>query len=164
MIDPRYTDSEELKKVKDLPVLAPSGGAAGGGMPPGGDSNSARGMNPDDLFYLRFKGRITGPLDWKSLQNRLQQGSLSGYEISTDGRTWKPVAEFFNMPSNVNSPTEVGRWHYQQHDGSQCGPLSLAVMQNLIEQGDIVRSTLIWENGLSDWTRAEFVPEFTPLF
>jgi len=158
-----------------------------------------------ELYYIRFKGRVTGPLDKEDIQKRAQEGMLSRFhELSVDARIWKKAAEFeefFSIPSNiddllsdetvaaspleptiepiletsgtqgpfveatvVNAPTEVGRWHYQQHNGSQCGPLSFAVIQNLIEQGDIVSSTLIWASGLSGWTQAQFVPEFTPLF
>ena len=158
-----------------------------------------------ELFYIRFKGRVTGPLDKEDIQKRAQEGLLSRFhELSADGVQWKKAAEFtefFTIPSDIssllspeesadstsepgtepfletteapgtfgettviNAPTEVGRWHYQQHNGSQCGPLSFAVIQNLIEQGDIVSSTLIWANGLSGWTQAQFVPEFTPLF
>jgi len=89
---------------------------------------------------------------------------------SSSEPTTEPIFETSEAPgpfveiNTINAPTEVGRWHYQQHNGSQCGPLSFAVIQNLIEQGDIVSSTLIWANGLSGWTQAQFVPEFTPLF
>ncbi len=164
-----------------------------------------------DLFYIRFKGRVTGPFQKEEMQKRAKEGLLSRFhEMSTDGQYWKKAADFsdlWSIPSNVNSllaaeeieeplPESViapsvpepileaavapdpfagmpvantpaqthTQWHYQQQNGHQCGPLPITVMQNLIRQGDIVRSTLVWANSLSDWTQAQYVPEFGPLF
>ena len=164
-----------------------------------------------ELFYIRFKGRVTGPFQKEEIQKRAKEGLLSRFhEMSTDAQLWKKAALFsdlWSIPSDVNSllepeavadplpepviaqtvpqpileapvtpdpfaelpvaktPSQAEKqWHYQQRNGNQCGPLPITVMQNLIRQGDIVPSTLIWANGLSDWTQAQFVPEFTPLF
>jgi hypothetical protein len=164
-----------------------------------------------DLFYIRFKGRVTGPFQKEDIQKRAKEGMLSRFhDLSTDGQLWKKAADvpdLWSIPSDVNSliePEEVAvplpdpvitqttseptipapvtpgpfagipvisaptqshtQWHYQQRNGHQCGPLPIAVMQNLIRQGDIVRSTLIWANGFSDWTEVQDVPDFSSLF
>jgi hypothetical protein len=206
-----------------------------------------------DLFYIRFKGRVTGPFQKEEIQKRAKEGMLSRFhDMSTDGQLWKKAAEFsdlWSIPSDVNSllapeksdvplpepvitqttpaptittpvtpdlwsiPSDVNsllapeksdvplpepvitqttpaptittpvtldpfaglqsnstptqsniQWHYQGRNGDQCGPLPITVMQNLIRQGDIVRSTLIWANGFLDWTEAQYVPQLSSLF
>jgi hypothetical protein len=164
-----------------------------------------------DLFYIRFKGRVTGPFQKEEIQKRAKEGMLSRFHaMSTDGQLWKKAAEFsdlWSIPSDVNSllapeksdvplpepvitqtkpaptittpvtpdpfagipvigaPTQSNiQWHYQGRNGDQCGPLPITVMQNLIRQGDIVRSTLIWANGFLDWTEAQYVPQLSSLF
>ena len=164
-----------------------------------------------ELFYIRFKGRVTGPFQREDMQKRAKEGALSRFhEVSTDGQLWKKAADFtdlWGIPSDINSliaPEEVNdpqpepaitpiaeepislaavtsdpfpsmpvantpaptqqQWHYQQSNGFQCGPLPVSVIHNLIQQGDIVSTTLVWTNGLSDWTQANLVAEFTPLF
>ena len=173
-----------------------------------------------ELFYIRFKGRITGPFQKEEMRKRAQERLLSRFhDISTDGTVWKKASAFgelFSIPSDVNEllapevipksfsqpfatqpatdpfaaqpaleailetplasessaempvikSTEpvLEQWHYQQRSGSQCGPLPFSVMQNLIQQGDIARSTLIWSKGLKEWQEAQYVAEFTSLF
>jgi len=71
----------------------------------------------------------------------------------------------FSQIPKTGTPVQSNKqWHYQQASGDQCGPLPISVVQNLIQQGDIVRNTLVWADGLSDWTQAQYVPEFTTLF
>ena len=161
-----------------------------------------------ELFYIRFKGRITGPFPTAEMHKRAKEGSLSRFhEISKDGQIWKKAGIFsdlWSIPSSIDSllaPQDVGpvvtqpdfgktasewvqdtpdpfaqipktgtpvqpdkQWHYQQGSGDQCGPLPISVMKNLIQQGDIVPDTLVWADGLSDWTQAQYIPEFTTLF
>ena len=78
--------------------------------------------------------------------------------------TTVPAEPVVEQPVVSAASESLAQWHYQQRSGSQCGPLPFAVMQNLVQQGDIGRSTLIWSNNMSDWTQAQYVPEFTSLF
>ncbi|MCS7005488.1 MAG: SPFH domain-containing protein [Cytophagales bacterium] len=48
--------------------------------------------------------------------------------------------------------------------GQQSGPYSLEVLSNMAKQGTINGQTLVWKQGMSNWTPAHQVPDLTPIF
>jgi hypothetical protein len=49
-------------------------------------------------------------------------------------------------------------------DGKQAGPFTLSGLEEQLEAGSLVRDTLVWTDGLSDWTKADDCGELAPLF
>jgi hypothetical protein len=48
--------------------------------------------------------------------------------------------------------------------GQQVGPLDMNGLRQEIQQGRLLRSTLVWRDGMSSWEPAERVPEVSSLF
>src|SRR5205823_12956403 len=48
--------------------------------------------------------------------------------------------------------------------GKQQGPFDLAALATQAREGTFTRSTLVWKQGMSQWTAAETVPELQNLF
>ncbi|GAA5030291.1 antifreeze protein, type I [Marivirga lumbricoides] len=49
-------------------------------------------------------------------------------------------------------------------NGQQAGPFDMATLQQMINQQQINRDSLVWKQGMSNWTAASQVPEFSTLF
>jgi len=48
--------------------------------------------------------------------------------------------------------------------GHQTGPLDMATLQQQIQSGQIGRDTLVWKDGMANWTKAQDVSEVAGLF
>jgi membrane protease subunit (stomatin/prohibitin family) len=48
--------------------------------------------------------------------------------------------------------------------GAQTGPFDLAALAGKVRDGSLTRTTLVWKEGMAEWTAAERVPELQPLF
>jgi len=48
--------------------------------------------------------------------------------------------------------------------GQPIGPLTIAEISDMIDEGRITRSTLVWTSGMANWMRAGDVPEIAALF
>lgn len=47
-----------------------------------------------ETFFVRFRGRVTGPLSREDLLTQVRSGRISGlHEVSSDGATWKRAIE-----------------------------------------------------------------------
>jgi hypothetical protein len=48
--------------------------------------------------------------------------------------------------------------------GQQQGPFDVAGLQARVRDGSLTRSTLVWKQGMANWSPAETVPELQALF
>ena len=48
-------------------------------------------------------------------------------------------------------------------DGKQTGPFDLTTLAGMARAGLLTRGTLVWKQGMADWTAAEVIPELQPL-
>jgi hypothetical protein len=53
---------------------------------------------------------------------------------------------------------------YVAMDGKQAGPFDLAALEHQAKNGLLLRSSLVWKQGMAAWTPAEAVPELQGLF
>jgi len=60
-------------------------------------------------------------------------------------------------------PLPQEQW-YAGIGGKQVGPLTREQLQNLIQQGQVTRDTLLWKQGLENWKAARDIPEAANLF
>jgi hypothetical protein len=49
-------------------------------------------------------------------------------------------------------------------DGKQAGPFDAAALRQHIETGSVTRDTLVWSEGMADWTAAGHVDAVAKLF
>jgi membrane protease subunit (stomatin/prohibitin family) len=49
-------------------------------------------------------------------------------------------------------------------DGQQAGPFNTDALQQKVKDGQLTRSTLVWKNGMVNWTEAGKLPELNGLF
>ena len=66
--------------------------------------------------------------------------------------------------STAPPPIPKEKLYYLAVDGKQAGPFTLSGLKEQLEAGSLVRDTLVWTDGLSDWTKAENCGELAPLF
>lgn len=48
--------------------------------------------------------------------------------------------------------------------GQQAGPYDMATLQQYVQSGQITRDTLVWKNGMAQWTKAGDVADLANLF
>jgi hypothetical protein len=72
-----------------------------------------------------------------------------------------------NMHNGVNGPPPLNistvQW-YAAINNQQAGPFSEEELGQLAAQGQITGATLVWRQGLSDWVKADTLPELSGLF
>lgn len=49
-------------------------------------------------------------------------------------------------------------------NGQQQGPFDMAALQQMAQQGSFTKQTLVWKQGMANWTPAEQVTELSPVF
>jgi hypothetical protein len=134
-----------------------------------------------EQFYVRIRGRVQGPYDTSKLQSLVRRGQLSRmHEVSNDGSLWRPAAEFpelFTTPvaaqavatatkdhSHQASEIELespaigaSEWYYAVNQ-EQKGPISFDQLKALAQAGVVTASSLVWQEGMAEWTPAQSVP------
>lgn len=53
----------------------------------------------------------------------------------------------------------MANWHYQ-HQGQACGPVDQTHLAALFRNGTLPGDTLVWQNGMAGWLRANMLAEF----
>jgi hypothetical protein len=51
-----------------------------------------------------------------------------------------------------------------EEDGQRKGPFSIDEIEPMIQAEQIIPQTKVWKNGMSDWRRADSVPEIRNMF
>lgn len=128
-----------------------------------------------DRFYVRFQGRVLGPITRDKTLELVKRGQITGqHELSPDGIAWKMAEdfpEFFEKPSfpidrievrPASPPNEVPRVEWYAHcDGINRGPIDEAGMKHWIQSSVVSQDTMVWQSGMLDWSPAAAVrPEW----
>lgn len=123
-------------------------------------------------YYVRARGRISGPFDSSTLQRMARRGMLSRvHEVSTDKLKWTSAAELADVfqvassslaaevaevaaPANGGDPAvgtplppqsaSSGATYYYSQAGSTIGPLSLPVLKALAQNGTLGPADVVW--------------------
>jgi hypothetical protein len=59
-------------------------------------------------------------------------------------------------------PADTTQW-YAEKDGARVGPMPREQLATLVTSGQVTPSTLVWREGMSQWTQASAVPELGDL-
>lgn len=72
----------------------------------------------------------------------------------------------FNPNQNQNTPPPPPpiTQFYVAVNGAQTGPFTEQVLQQMIMQGTLQRTSMVWKNGMAAWAAADQVPEIVRLF
>jgi S1-C subfamily serine protease len=137
----------------------------------------------DSPFYVRSKGKITGPFDLATVQKLARRGTVSRLDdLSRNRVNWEPAS---TMPSlfppepsggdgsaanarpspqvNVPQPPPIQRFFYQK-DGKSVGPVPLPLLQSLARSGQLRADDPVWIDGAESSTPAGAHPELAALF
>ena len=138
-------------------------------------------------YYLRHRGRVTGPHSLGELTQMIRRGSLGrAHDVSRDAVNWTPagnVPELFgsaapqvasasiqSMPAAAPSPQEPAAGPVAeacgmlyQHNGESFGPMHPTLLANLIQNGQLPRDVLVWIDGDTNSYRAADHPMLQPL-
>ncbi len=142
--------------------------------------------DPDNEYYLRSRGRITGPHTLQGLVTLRERRRLGrSDQLSVDPREWfparqlpelfpqtatrrarEPIDEFADLPeepmtgSTENTSTDEGDWFYQQPDGNvEIGPVPYSKVERLVREGTLRSKHQVWRDGWPDWRLIEEVPQ-----
>jgi membrane protease subunit (stomatin/prohibitin family) len=91
-------------------------------------------------------------------------GMAMGYAMANQmGQTMQNAQAAPAAPAGPPPIPTAATW-YAAINNQQVGPLDEAGLQQKVSAGQITRSTLIWKNGMAQWTPAEKVMELGNLF
>jgi membrane protease subunit (stomatin/prohibitin family) len=82
------------------------------------------------------------------------------------------MAQTMSQPANPGTapgpgappPIPQGVSFFVAVNGKQAGPFDLNAIREAINLGQITRQTLVWQQGMANWTAAESVPQLQSLF
>lgn len=135
-------------------------------------------------FYVRAKGRISGPFDVATLQKLVRRGALSrAHEISSDRANWNPAGEFEELfpssrgampepapvqaaavPTTAPAPVPPSGMFYYAQGGRTVGPVSVSVLQSLVLNRTLRPNDLAWRDGSPTAYPAIQIPELAAMF
>jgi membrane protease subunit (stomatin/prohibitin family) len=78
------------------------------------------------------------------------------------GQTQNPAG--FNPQQGVPPPMPPQSMYHVALGGVQQGPFPVAQMQQMAQQGQLTRDTLVWTAGMAGWAAANSVPQLSQLF
>lgn len=136
-------------------------------------------------YYIRARGKITGPFDLNALQKLVRRGSLSRiHEVSSDRISWASAGDFGELfttrVSNAeadHSTTEhsqsatgqspagatTTKYFYVQN-GVTIGPVPLAVLVSLTQNGTLRPEDFCWQEGSEMALPASHLPALAAVF
>jgi hypothetical protein len=135
--------------------------------------------DPGDEWYVRSRGKVLGPFDFRQLEILRNQKRLAKFdEVSRgDRRSWAVASTFpelFPTAGSVGAAPDAGAgegdysiealpeieppsWYYMTPQGSS--PLmTLSGMIRLVGSGVVQPETLVWTADMPDWMPARSVP------
>ena len=132
-----------------------------------------------DRIYIRFKGRVLGPLTHEKASELVKRGQITRqHELSPDGNEWQSASEFKDLfPDKAGSrlgvknddsykiqsdtvapellkPTAGALQWYAHFDGANQGPADDLSVKNWVAIGKVTQDTLVWRQGMENWIAA----------
>ncbi len=101
-------------------------------------------------------------------------GASTGMGLGAGFAMAGQMANMYNQPQNQGGGQQQGPGgpppvpqavqFYLAVNGAQQGPYDMAGLQQQVQSGQLTRETLVWKNGMANWTKAGEVAELAPLF
>lgn len=114
------------------------------------------------VWHYAVGERSEGPVPEEDLRARLGRGEIEGdtpvWREGLPGWTTAREAGLVAPEAGLEPPAAPeapdAPWHYATADGQQ-GPVPEAHLRAWLDRGDLPRDTLVWREGLPEWTSAE---------
>jgi len=135
-----------------------------------------------EAYYIRSRGKISGPFDLGGLQKQVRRGSLSRmHEVSSDRISWASAGDFGELfsaraanveasaehsPSPVTQSTATvatAKYFYVQN-GITVGPVPLPVLVSLTQNGTLRSEDFCWQEGSEMALPASHLPALAAVF
>ena len=138
-------------------------------------------MPDQQVFRLRWRGRVSGPHSLEQLKGMLARNDVSLMHEVQVKQLWLPLEEFLATTANEKSgklsvsnpsgasqtqsvgdklPSPRAERFYVVQSGQQQGPYPLNVLIELAAAGFLSADDLAWKEGLQDWMPlARLVPD-----
>ena len=93
--------------------------------------------------------------------------------MALGGAVGQNIAGTMNGIMNNNIPNENNKMtpppipttkYYVADKGQQTGPFDKETLKKMVEEGKLKKESLVWKEGMSDWTRVDLVDELKDLF
>ncbi|MGE3819805.1 MAG: DUF4339 domain-containing protein [Isosphaeraceae bacterium] len=125
-------------------------------------------------YYVRDRGRVTGPYSFAALQQLVKRSSISRItRVSTDPAdpmSWvaaDSIPDLFRgrrrgdpVPDRDPNPIEEpAHWHYVSNGLDTAGPVTASSLKALFQSGQAPADTLVWRDGFDSWQSAATIPE-----
>jgi hypothetical protein len=143
-------------------------------------------------YYVRARGRISGPFDPVALQRMVRRGVLSRvHEVSTDKLKWVAAAELAEVfeaahpsrdaaqheadgpstattvvpaaPAVSRTDQNLASYYYSQ-GGTAIGPMSLPVLKALAQNGTLRANDMVWKEDAEIATPAYQLTQLAGIF
>ena len=93
--------------------------------------------------------------------------------MALGGAVGQNIAGTMNGIMNNNIPNENNKMtpppipttkYYVADKGQQTGPFDKETLKKMVEEGKLKKESLVWKEGMSDWTRVDLIDELIDLF
>lgn len=101
-------------------------------------------------------------------------GAAAGMGLGAGFAMAGQMANMYNQPQNQPGggqpapggppPVPQAVQYYMAVNGAQQGPYDVGALNAQVQNGQLTRETLVWKNGMANWTKAGEVAELAPLF
>ena len=132
-----------------------------------------------EYWYIRNRGRITGPFSTTQLENFRRRGQLSQFhEVSQDKRSWasattlsglfgdplanEPTAGGIPVQEPEPEPVSTEAWYYNNGQLA-VGPVDARQLAGMVQGGVIGPDAQVWKQGTPNWVALRDCPEFALL-
>ena len=143
-----------------------------------------------NTYYVRVRGRVLGPYTLDAVSQMARKAQIGrSHEVSLDGESWRPAAEFpeiFERPPapaamavpSITLPADTPisaapiqgpdvssggvMWHYTRRGEQQPAPISQSALVNLIASGDVGAEDHAWCETMSTWDVVSRIPQLAP--
>jgi hypothetical protein len=122
---------------------------------------------PSETYFIRFRGRISGPFTLERLRGMANAGQLSPiHELSSDQSHWAPASSVAGLlPVESAAPVVVqpaaaapieqhmpaDRWYFLNAEGNRSVPVTRDQLVECYNERQIDGNTPVWTNGMADW-------------
>jgi membrane protease subunit (stomatin/prohibitin family) len=112
--------------------------------------------------YTKFQAANALP---EAAANPGGMGAL-GASVAAGAALGSQMAHALGQPSAGAAPPPLpaAAGYFVGTGGVQSGPFDLAALAAKVRDGSLTRSTLVWKQGMAEWTAAERVADLEPLF
>ena len=141
-----------------------------------------------DRYFVRIRGRVSGPYDLEQLSKLVRSSKLSRiHEVSSDRTNWTSVSEFdalFAATSIPQPDTELDLSdgaipiaplddeipatgpvsYYYEREGTTMGPVSPDELRTLARQNQVLPQDMIWSDDNPELVAAAISDVLAPVF